>query len=280
MNYWDLKHKIDDFYSETVNCVARAYYFLKSIFAGNVLYKNSELKNIHSGKRAFYLGNAPSINSQNLIPLKDEITFAVNRGFLHPDYSKIKPKYHIIIDGKFITGEWEFNFLEQAKKLNPNVTFFLNAKWSSNKKLQQYLEDNEFEVYWIDMRLIFTNYYKYRNIDLTKITYGGGVHGAAITVMIYMGIKDIYLTGLDGNGLCYELINQESHFYGENKENKFKSIRDKYMDLYAMAINLKCLCYYSEYCKKNGVAVINCTNGGIMDMFERKTLKDILSKKI
>ena len=70
--------------------------------------KNTELKNIFKDKKGFLVANGPSIKNQNLKPLKNEITFFfLNRAFLHQDYEFIKPKYHIFIDPKLATGEWD-----------------------------------------------------------------------------------------------------------------------------------------------------------------------------
>jgi len=40
-----------------------------------------ELQGLHTGRRAFIIGNGPSINRMDLTPLKAEITFAVNSTF-------------------------------------------------------------------------------------------------------------------------------------------------------------------------------------------------------
>ena len=137
----------------------------------------------------------------------------LNRAFLHQDYEFIKPKYHIFIDPKLATGEWDITFLDEVYKKNPNVTFLLNAKWYYLEKFQPYINDKKFKIYWVDMNLFPTPFHKNRKIDLTKITYGLGAPGVALITMIYMGMKNIYCWH-DGNGLCYELLNLESHFYG------------------------------------------------------------------
>lgn len=42
----------------------------------------AELKNVHKGKRAFIIGNGPSLRQTDLTKLKDEITFGMNRIYL------------------------------------------------------------------------------------------------------------------------------------------------------------------------------------------------------
>ena len=69
------------------------------------------------------MANGPSIKNQDLKPLKNEITFFLNRAFLHQDYEFIKPKYHIFIDPKLATGEWDITFLDEfIKKIKCNIS--------------------------------------------------------------------------------------------------------------------------------------------------------------
>ena len=42
----------------------------------------AEMKDIHKGKRAFIIGNGPSLKQTDLSKLKNEITFAMNRFYL------------------------------------------------------------------------------------------------------------------------------------------------------------------------------------------------------
>ncbi len=279
-NFWEFKQRLDDYFFETANIAMKLVFFVKSL-SGKYEYlkKNSELKDLYIGKRGFLVANGPSINNQNLRPLKDEITFFVNRSFLHKDYEYIKPTFHIIVDNKLATGEWDINFLDKVIEKNPEVILILNYQWFYLEKFQPYINDNKFKIYWVNMNLFTTPFHKHRKIDLTKLTYGAAVTGVAKMSMIYMGFKDIYFLGKDGNGLCYELIGGDSHFYGTNSENATKSVKDIYGDLFMMSLSLKNWTYFNEYAKQIGVNIYNCTEGGIFNMFERKRLEDVLNDK-
>jgi len=278
--FWDFKQRLDDYYFEVVNITMKAIFLTKRL-TGKYEYmkRNIELKNIHKGKKGFLIANGPSINKQNLKLLKNEITFFVNRSFLHKDYKYIKPTFHVIVDSKLATGEWNIDFLDKIIEVNPEVIFLLNAKWHYLDKFQPYIEDDRFKIYWVDTNLFTTPFYRYRKIDLTRLTYGSAVSGAATTSMIYMGIKDIYFLGQDGNGLCYEIIDRDSHFYGSNPENKRKKMKDIYSDLYMMSLTLKNWTYFNNYCKEIGVNIYNCTEGGIFNMLDRKKYEEVVSDK-
>ncbi len=279
-NFWDFKQRLDDYFFEIVNIAMKSIFFAKGLTGKyDYMKRNSELKDIFKGKRGFLVANGPSVNKQDLKPLKDEITFFVNRAFLHEDYAYIKPTFHVIVDSKLATGEWDIDFLDQVIEKNPEVTFLLNAKWYYMEKFQPYINDDRFKIYWVDMNLFTTPFHKNRKIDLTKLTYGAAVTGVAKMSMIYMGIKDIYFLGKDGNGLCYEIIGGDSHFYGTNPENSTKTMKDIYGDLFMMSLALKNWTYFNEYAKGLGVNIYNCTEGGIFNMFERKKFEEIISDK-
>lgn len=277
--FWDFKDRIDDYFFEFANILQKTLFFLKSLNGRFYFMKrNTELKNIFKDKKGFLVANGPSIKNQDLKHLKNKITFFLNRGFLHQDYEIIKPKFHIFIDPKLATGEWDITFLDKVINKNPEVTFLLNAKWYHLEKFQPYIKDKKFKIYWVNMNLFTTPFHKKRKIDLTKITYGFGAPGAAIISMIYMGMKNIYFVGYDANGLCHELLNSESHFYGTNPENHKKSIADYSKDLYMMSIGFKNLRYFNDYTKQIGVNIFNCTSGGALNMFERKKYEDVIKE--
>jgi hypothetical protein len=277
---WDFKHKLDDYFFESLNIAMKTVFFIKNLI-GKYAYmkKNIELKDKYKGQRGFLVANGPSLKKQDLKLLKDEVTFFVNRAFLHEDYEYIQPTFHVIVDGKLATGEWDISFLDQILLKNPNVIFILNSNWYYLEKFQPYIEDERFKIYWVDMKLFFTPFFKNRKIDITKISYGIAVTGIAKMIMLYMGMRNIYFLGNDGNGLCYEILGVDSHFYGKNPENNLKSIDNIASDLHTMSVSLKSWINFSNYCKDISVSIVNVTEGGIFNMFERKKYEDILNEK-
>ncbi|NOQ14158.1 MAG: DUF115 domain-containing protein [Methyloprofundus sp.] len=279
-DFWDFKLRLDDYFFEIVNFALRFIFFLKGINGRySFMQKNIKLKNIYDHQRAFLVANGPSLKKQDLKLLKNEITFFVNRSFLHEDYAYIRPTYHIFVDPKLATGEWEITMLDEVLKKNPDVIFFLNYKWYFLDKFKPYIKNKNFNIYWVNSSLFTTPFHKNRKIDLTTITYGSAVTGVAFMASIYMGVNNFYFIGQDGNGLCYELTEGESHFYGTNPENHLKTPKHIVKDLYMMHLSLKNWGYFSDYCKKIGFNAFNCTEGGIFNMFERRKYEDIMNDK-
>ena len=271
---WDIKLYLDDILFELINMGYKSRFFAKN---GRKYYgtqNNFELKDKYLGKRCFVVGNGPSIKTQNLKLLKGEVSFFVNRAFLHPDYEYIKPTYHIIIDPKLQTGEWPIDFLDKIVEKNPNVTFLLSANFYNEPKFQIYKQKHN--IYWLDMRLISTRFFK-GEVDLSTISVGGAVAETGILSAIYMGMKQINFMGVDGNGLCYNLVGKESHYYGSNPEDLTKDVLTRSKDLYFMSMSLRKWVYLANYCKKKNVELVNLTNGGIIDVCPRKSFEKLMS---
>ncbi len=276
-NFWDFKLQLDDYFFEIVNLTQRLVFFFQGINGRYAfMQKNIELKDIYKEERAFLVANGPSVKKQDIKLLKDEITFFVNRSFLHEDYAYVQPTYHIFVDPKLASGEWEITMIDEVLEKNPNVIFLLNYKWYFLDKFKPYIDNPKFKIYWINSSLFTTPFHKKRKIDLTNLTYGSAVTGVAYIASIYMGIRNFYFLGQDGNGLCYELTQRDSHFYGTNPENNLKMSKDVVKDLYMMHISLKHWGYFADYCREIGVNVYNCTEGGIFDMFERKEYETVI----
>ena len=193
-DFWKNKQKLDDYFFELVNIVLRFIFFVRGL-TGKYQYlkKNIELKDMFKNQRCFLVANGPSINNQNLKPLSGEITFFLNRAYKHKDYEFIKPTFHILIDNKLATGEWDIDMIDVIIKKNPNVILLLNAKWYSLKKFNKYVNNNQLKIYWVDISLFTTPFHNKRTIDLKKITYGSGsATSVAFMSSIYMGISNFY----------------------------------------------------------------------------------------
>ena len=201
----------------------------------------------------FLVLNGPSLADQDILFLKNKTAIFVNRGFKHKDYHLIKPRYHAFVDNKFLSGAWPLTWIDDILKINPGTTFIMPVEWSVHPKILEYKNKNV-NIYWINTR--------YR-------LYSLGVSGVCFEFAINHGVKNIYFTGFDGNGIAHELVSSASHFYGQNSENSLKSTVDYAQDLYMHSRHFLSLNEFSKYAKMKGVKIYNMTNGGVLDMFQR-----------
>ena len=66
-----------------------------------VLARNNQFKDKHKSQRAYVIANGPSLASQNLSALKNEITFVCS-GFWKHDVNRLwQPTYYSLLDSNF-----------------------------------------------------------------------------------------------------------------------------------------------------------------------------------
>lgn len=257
-----------------------------------IINLNERFRNIHEGGRCFIIGTGPSLNTQDLLPLKNEIVFSLSRFYHHPLYEAIKPKYQIF----------------SGLTLHAHVVEKPGLSYDFYKEAEDKVVSNEIFVHYGDMKFIkeyalFINHklnYFYasdkiqnlqkKGIDLTKSIYGYSVVSElAIQIAIYMGFKNIYLLGLDHTWLK-EVLNDRSYehqFFSKNEGILGQNANSEFVAKVQSNLTLTFLIsWYNEfyqgytqlnqYCKKNGIIIMNATNGGLLDIFQRVHLKDIL----
>lgn len=261
LNFWPMMIKKD---SIIINCLNKVYHFTCLFkFKQQRLLKETErqFKGIFKRENLFIVLNGPSVSKQNLNDLKGKNVMFTNRGFMHPLYKDIKPRFHVFVDPKMLTGEWSVGWLDEIIEMVPGITFVMPVHWAFIDKFKPYI-DKGVSFMWIPM------------YDPLKCL---GVSGYCFRAAISLGFENIYFTGFDGNGLAYELVNHgASHFYGVNAENLTKTTVEFTRDLYMNSRHFNDLNVFAASCKKKQIHIYNITHGGIIDMFERRDWDAVL----
>ncbi len=150
------------------------------------------LRNIHKGKRAFIIGTGPSLKISDLDKLKNEITFAFNRIYLAFNMTHFRPRYYLVFDSLVIEQSYkEINKLEGFFKIYPKD----KSKLAIDKKT---IILNP----WEEKSSSFsTNLLSYVFIVETVTT-------VALQLAFYMGIKEIFLLGMDFD---YNSLNKQQN---------------------------------------------------------------------
>lgn len=207
-------------------------------------------------KSAFIILNAPSVNKQNLFKLTNVDIVFVNRGFKHPDYKRLHPRYHIICDPKFILGIWPVSWVYEILELVPDITFVFPVEWEKEKVIQD-LKNINIKICWIRIK---------------DKSFSPFVAGYSIQFLMSLGYDTIYFTGCEANGLGHELVRDTSHFYGNNEENSLKHTKDYIPEFYMYMLNYHYFDLLAKKAKKFNIEIINLTLGGCLDMFKRDNL--------
>lgn len=252
--------------------------------------ENTKFKNLHKGERVFILATGPSIKTQNLKPLKNEYCIAVSHFHLHDDIKIINPLYHVLAP-----QHPPFTFKDSSKYFkdfhnaydHQNTTIFLgltNYKYNYLNLLSQYPELSYPRLKYLDYsasRQIDENNFSDDSIwDISKTPFTiRTIIYSAIQVAAYMGFSEIFLIGCDHDYLQDISRTTNHHFYKEekgisDKEHLEQFTRERWFFEYYM--RWKQYRLMNEYAQSKGIKIFNATNGGMLDVFERVNLKDIL----
>lgn len=219
-----------------------------------------DLKNIHHGQRCFIIGNGPSLKTEDLDKLKNEITFSFNRIYYIFNQTEWRPTYYCSEDDKTI-----LNSKEEINNLKLHNKFFpVNFPWDYKIHFQN-------AKYYI-LKFGDRNSEPAFSNDMTKGLYWGNtVAYTAMQMAVYMGIKEIYLVGVDHN--FSKVINDQGEVIIDEKVKDYFS--DKYnMDkdtLYIPNIETSTRAFSAakKFADQNNIKIYNATRGGKLEVFER-----------
>ena len=254
------------------------------------LKRNKEFKNKYHGERCFIIGNGPSLKSLDFSLLKNEYTFSVNQLMRNEHFKELETNFHVFTDDRFFNIDSEkpedLELLNHIKSINsydnfPCVFFPI----TQFKFSQKYELDKDLKLYFLYNTLRFRSNIK--NINYTKCTFDfGTVIQTCITLAIYMGFSEIYLLGCDNTGIISVIetfLEGKTDNYGyEISDNEQKRMRNQ---LEKGSISSFAFDYFSicrdyillyEYCQKNDIKLVNCTEKSAIDLIPHANLNDIL----
>lgn len=214
------------------------------------------------GRDLFIILNGPSLKNQDLSLLKGKDLMFVNRGFMHPLYKELQPKYHAFVDSKLISGVWPLEWLDQIFELSPGIRIILPIKWNNHPHLARFKNDKR--IFWQSWTIPF---------------YVNGVSNNCFSYGISQRFENIFFTGFDGNSCAFDMIkSSESHFYGSDPELSDMTSKQHAHALFTTFLQLEDLRDFSKYCIKKHINIYNLTDGGVLDMFIRRDFNNPYDK--
>lgn len=235
-------------------------------------------ENKHEGCLAFILGAGPSLHFQDVSPLKDYITFAVNSGILK------YPKCDYFVSDDIAAREWNW-YKVTAKSSNCYKLLF-------KKKLEGEADLFGDKVVWYDHvpehnpDFDCNNKDGYRMMkDANEPIIGARTSaGSAVHLALIMGCEPIVLLGCDS---CYR--NGKRYFWqfpGESKAVRVNSSQPVYCRADKgkrrnKAVDQHC-CDFDEYWDRvsdmNDINIIYASEGGLIRAFPSMTLEEVLNR--
>lgn len=243
------------------------------------------LRNRHKGRRAFIIGNGPSIKGQDLTKLKDEVTFVTNWFANHDDYENIQPTYYCISSHE-VFGGWS----AQNPKLNAEMREAIVQKtwrshhffplWARNTILSDEgfsAEQSNFLIFEKPKATVLER--GRMNWDILGNLDDGmtGVITFCLPLALHMGIQEVFLVGCD----CDYGISQEKdakqYFYDFSKHttstSKFETLDrvwgqgGEIFQIYEIV---------RREAERRGLRIYNATRGGLLEVFPRVNYEDIV----
>lgn len=149
------------------------------------------LKDKHKGHRCFIIGNGPSLKINDLDKLKGEITFAFNKIYLAFEQTEWRPTYYVVEDTLVAKQNYDvINNLRGFTKLFPTYL-------PERTNLPRFNDSIFYRIVGFGC-VSKSKLSKTFNTDALDRLYAGGtvVYGA-IQLACFMGIREIYLIGVD-----------------------------------------------------------------------------------
>jgi hypothetical protein len=236
----------------------------------SVLQRNAAFADKHKASPAFVIVNGPSLANQDIMCLKDQITFVASGFWKHEAVLSWQPTYYSLSDANFFNDNPPTqSFYQSLNKRIHSSTFFVPL-YRGFDAVRNYGFLPAHRTYYIAS--VGANG---SSNDLTKVVQGfGSVSAFALSQAIYMGCSPIYLLGFDHDYLANRGVDR--HFYtgGTIAGHKLADVplaeRIPYDD--EMRANLGLWSNYralKAIADKKGVQIFNCTRGGYLDVFPR-----------
>lgn len=235
--------------------------------------RNARFKDLHPGRRAFVIGNGPSLATQDISPLKGELLFTMNSFDRHPLCRELLPVYHCFADPELNDNSPEREeYLARVAEGIGESTVFVRA-WPSMKSATFERWRSAGQLYPVpivgDLALE----------PITALDMCLGLPGVwsvaqlALMTAIYMGCDPIYLIGLDSDWAAS--LDRDRHFYGDRELDEswnwaYEGILEETLSMFRAYRHLW------DFCKERDVEVYNCTAGGLLDVFPRKCFEDVI----
>jgi hypothetical protein len=246
-----------------------------------IVQRNITYKDIHKGKRCFIFCNGPSVNKQNLLPLKDEIVFSVSSGYLHKDYHVINPRYHlvprVIYEGSPFTEDVAKKWFSEMDSKLGDAEIFLSV---TEKELVE--RNNLFTNKKVNY-IYFDNDSPIDRVEPIDIAVGSpcvqSVPIMCLIVAMYMGFKEVYLLGTDHDSFRtgdYKYSYTPTVFAERNFNIEGDKVQSLYEELRGCAILWEQYRAMRKIADANKITILNATHGGALDEFERVNLDEVL----
>ena len=241
--------------------------------------RNRELRNRFRGRRAFVIGNGPSLARQDLAPLAGEVTIVMNAFYRHPILQTgWRPTVHCMAEpAKAYDNPLLLELLRDCTSVSADIHLF-PLEVRTILESQQLLppEKVRYADFWLDTSM----YSPARLPNLAgPLPHMANTAHLAIVVAMYLGCSPIYLLGLDHDWLANRGIDR--HFYAhQGPETVPGGLWDlrRYAYLQVMESTARVWREYiwlDRIARSYGIEIFNASDGGFLDVFPRASYEEV-----
>lgn len=225
--------------------------------------KLEELRDKHKGERCFIIGTGPSLNETPLPLLKNEYCFGCNTLYKGFDKWGINCEYYAFGDVKL----WKEHY-NKVQELDSII--FLSEEIKNT-----YPDTIDYRKCFPIRTLPSMWVVKQFSGDLTLGKFSGdNVIIDCLQEAFYLGFEKVYLLGCD--------CTTEGHFYKDHRDDPgmyeksggYHAFSNDWKERFGRALQSYWVCKIAY--QKTGREIINCTNGGNLEMFTRMKLEEVL----
>lgn len=216
------------------------------------------LKDKYLGQRCFIVATGPSLTIADLELIKGEISFSMNSICHLYEKTLWRPTYYGIQDG-FVYDKMKDTIHNYYSNLD-------NVLIADTIQCEGYIKfpfNSFYNRYDADRRKFWV---KFSDNAYAEVYNGFTITYSLIQIAIYMGFKEIYLLGVD----CSYKKGVKNHVVESGHIDKY----DYLLNYKRMVISYECA---EKYAKQNAISIINCTRGGMLEVFPRMKLEEVLN---
>ncbi|MGO6971202.1 hypothetical protein [Rhizobium leguminosarum] len=248
------------------------------------LKANQDLAGCHQDQRCFILANGPSVKALDLTVLEGETVISVSNGYLHADFMRIAPKYHVVpqITYGTMTEDQVVRWFAEMHENLGEAELFLNETEAGIVAERKLFAGRK--VRYVALRTNFDEISDTSTIDIAKpIPRIDSVPVLALMIAMHMGFKNIVLLGVDHDSwrsgyykYAFDLKTQADTDFSVTSDGRILSPNyDTFQSLARLWRQYRRL---GMIASANGVRIINGGKGGELDEFERIPLNLLLSQ--
>ncbi len=224
-------------------------------------------KDIHKGKRCFIVATGPSLTVEDLEMLKGEHTISMNSIYVSYKNTDWRPEYYVIQD------QFVYEKIHQELHSEEYNAMFIGSIIAERFELPSGDNVNVFPLDLLWQQIPNKAYHTKFSSDIYNRVYSGyNVAYSSLQIAVYMGFNEIYLLGADCNYL------QDKKYFAEDKNRGKEDYFTK--KFYAANTDKFILAY--EVAKKfadiHGVKIYNATRGGLLEVFPRANLDEVVKQ--